>query len=246
MSWGKGKGLAQGFAAAALTAALAGAAVAGPVIVRSAGPSARAYPVGKQLPDAAQLVLKPGDTLVLLDSRGTRTLTGPGSFAAAGAGARTNTGQIAGRILANTGSSERRGGAVRGAGSAPGEARSPNLWFVDLSKSGTVCVADPAGVRMWRPSGAKAAVAKVAGGGKTETVALPQGVTVADWPAALPVADGAEYTVTLDGMAPAKIKFAAVPAPEGIEDAASRLIARGCKAQLDLLIASTPPSGGEG
>lgn len=247
MIWAEGKAWGRGVAAAALTAALAGTAVAGPLVVRSAGPSAKAYPVGRQLPDAAQLVLRPGDTVVLLDSRGTRTLTGPGSFTATGAGARTGAGQIASRILANTGSSERRGGAVRGAGAEPGaQARSPNLWFVDLSKGGTVCVADPKAVRVWRASGAKPLEVKVTGAGGAGAVSLPQGMTVAEWPSALPVADGAEYMLTAEGMAPSRIRFATVPPPSGLEDTASKLIAKGCKAQLDLLIATTSGSGGAG
>jgi hypothetical protein len=228
-----------------LTAALAGTALAGPVVVRAIGPSAGAYPVGKKLADSAQLVLKQGDTLVLLDARGTRTISGPGSFAAVSTGARAGATQTASQILRTNSSSERRGGAVRG-GLPTTDTRSPNLWYLDLSKSGTMCVADTGTVRVWRPSGEKAADVKVNGAGASGTIALPAGATVADWPKSVPVTDGAEYTIVTEGMAPAKIKFVTVPMPTSVEDTASQLITKGCKTQLDLLIATTSTGGGEG
>lgn len=233
--------LASKLGAVSLAVALAGAAIAGPVVVRSTGPSARAYPAGRQLPDTAQVALKAGDSIVLLDSRGTRTLTGPGNFPAVATGARVSTTQTAARILANQSSSERRGGAVRGGGAAPSQ-RSPNLWYLDVSKGGTVCVADANAVRIWRQSGATPTDVKIAAASGKGSVAMPQGATVADWPKALPVTDGAEYSVSL-GDAPAqKIRFVTVPMPVTLEDTAAQLIAKGCNTQLDLLIASTTPA----
>ena len=246
MILGSKSGWARGLAACALTAAMAGAAIAGPVVVRAIGPSARNYPAGKQLPDNAQLALKAGDTLVLLDSRGTRTISGPGNFPAVATGMRAGTAQTAARILANTGTSERRGGAVRGGIPSATQTRSPNLWLVDLSKSGTVCVADPAAVRVWRANADKAADVKISSASGAGTIALAPGATIGAWPKSLPVKDGAEYTMTTDGMAPAIIKFATVPAPTSMEDTASQLIAKGCKTQLDLLIATTSPGGNAG
>jgi hypothetical protein len=245
MIWASKTGLARGLGAGALAAALAGTAIAGPVVVRATGPSARAYPAGKQLADTAQLTLKAGDSLVLLDSRGTRTVSGPGTFPAVATGMRAGTAQTAARILANTGSSERRGGAVRG-GTTTAETRSPNLWLVDLSKSGTVCIADANAVRVWRASADKAADVKISSAAGSGTIALPSGATIADWPKTMPVTNGAEYTVTTDGMAPATIKFVTVPMPTSLEDTASQLIAKGCKTQLDLLIATTSAGGSAG
>lgn len=236
MIWASNK-RARALAAGALTIALAGTAMAGPVVVRATGPSARAYPAGTKLADTAQLNLKAGDSVVLLDARGTRTVSGPGTFAAVGTGARVSTLQTATRAL-NQGSAERRGGAVRG-GTATAEVRSPNLWLVDLSKPGTVCVADPNAVRVWRAGAEKPAEVKVSGAGSSGSIALSSGMTVGEWPKSMPVRDGAEYSVALDGGAPAKIKFAVVPPPASLEDTAAALIAKGCKTQLDLLIATT-------
>ena len=245
MIWASKKRMARSLAAAALTAALAGTALAGPVVVRAVGPSAGAYPVGKKLADSAQLVLKPGDTLVLLDAKGTRTVSGPGPFAAVSTGTRAGATQTASQILRTNSSSERRGGAVRG-GLPTMDTSSPNLWFVDLTKSGTMCVADPASLRVWRATSDKAADVKVSGAGASGAITLPAGATVADWPKSVPVTDGAEYTVAMNGMAPAKIKFVTVPMPTNVEDTASQLIAKGCKTQLDLLIATTSAGGNSG
>jgi hypothetical protein len=241
----RGMGWTRGLTGGALTLLLAGTAIAGPVVVRSTGPSARVYPAGRQLADNAQISLKAGDSLVLLDARGTRTVSGPGTFAATGSSTRVTTSQNAMRILATQGASERRGGAVRG-GTPTGDTRSPNLWYVDLSKSGTVCVADPNAVRVWRGSSAKPAAVKITAATGSGAIALPQGASVAEWPKTVPVADGTDYTIAMDGMAPAKIRFATVPMPANLEDTASQLIAKGCKTQLDLLIATTSASGAAG
>ena len=228
-----------------LTMALAGAAVAGPVVVRSTGPSAKVYPAGRQLADNAQLTLKAGDAVILLDARGTRTVAGPGTFPAVATGTRAGVAQAASRIISNQSNAERRGGAVRG-GTATASVRSPNLWLVDLSKSGTVCVADPNAVRVWRPATSSPAEATVTAASGSGTIAMVSGAAIAEWPKSVPVTNGGEYTVSLNGSAPAKIKFATVSAPASLEDTAAMLIAKGCKTQLDLLIAATSAGGGGG
>ncbi|NNM75892.1 hypothetical protein HJG53_03090 [Sphingomonas sp. ID1715] len=228
-----------------LAAACAGAAIAGPVVVRSTGPSAKAYPAGRQLADNAQVNLKAGDTLILLDARGTRTLSGPGNFPAIATGTRAGVAQTASRIIANQSTAERRGGAVRG-GTPTGDTRSPNLWLVDLSKSGTVCVADTNTVRVWRAATTGPAEVKVSAADASGTIAMAPGAAIGDWPKALPVADGKEYSVSVNGNTPAKIRFVTVPVPASLEDTASTLIAKGCKTQLDLLIATTGGGGSAG
>ena len=82
--------------------------------------------------------------------------------------------------------------------------------------------------------------------GASGAIALPQGASIADWPKTVPVTNGAEYTVSMDGMAPAKIRFVTVPMPANLEDTAAQLIAKGCKTQLDLLIATTSGAGTAG
>jgi hypothetical protein len=240
--------LGRGAGAAALWAALAGTALAGTIVVRASGPSAKAYPAGRQLADNAAITLRAGDTLTVLDGRGTRTLTGPGTFnTGATAAGRAGMSATAMRILSTQTMSERRGGAVRGGPAASG--RNPNLWFVDASKSGTICVADPAAVRLWRGAASTEAELQISGTGGSGSVALPRGATTAAWPAALPVKEGAEYTLSGAGMTtPTRIRFALLgTVPDGLEATAAKLIERGCTPQLDLLVETTAlPAQGPG
>jgi hypothetical protein len=52
--------------------------------------------------------------------------------------------------------------------------------------------------------------------------------------------------VAVDGGTPRKIKLVTVPMPTDLEDTASKLIAQGCTAQLDLLIATSAAGGNAG
>ena len=235
MSWDNAKLLKSGLVLG-LALACAGTAYAETIVVRSAGPSAKSYPPGKKLADNAQITLKANDQLVLLDGQGTRTVRGPGMFSASGSAARGGTLAVVNRVLSTQGGTQRRGGAVRGT-SAAASTKSPNLWFVDVSKSSTVCVADPAHVQLWRPDASADGTLTVAGASGSGTVALPKNVNVMSWPTDMPVTEGATYTVSGAGDQPAKITFALLePKAAGLENTAAALIERGCKAQLDLLI----------
>src|SRR6185369_4761891 len=79
--------------AAALALAIPAAAEAA-IVVASSGPSAATYPVGRKLDDAGTITLRAGDTLTVLDGKGTRVLRGAGNFpvaAAAGTPAKSAT-----------------------------------------------------------------------------------------------------------------------------------------------------------
>lgn len=131
--------------------AVPGAASAG-VVVKSSGPSAGTYPVGREVADTATITLRQGDKITVLTDNGTRVLQGPGDFKVGEGAVRTRA-----RFsnLSRRGSSRARTGAVRGAGdTAPapeGPQAAPNLWFVDLTASGNVCLYEFDRVRVWRP-----------------------------------------------------------------------------------------------
>ncbi len=202
------------------------------LVVRSVGPSAKSFPLGKRLPDNAKIVLQANDQLTLLDGRGTRELRGPGSFTAASASSApaqlASTGMVNGRRA--------RIGAVRGIDTGP--LRPPTIWHVDVAKSTNVCVSPPNRVALWREDPGSAATLTVAGAGKTRQLSWAEGDATLDWPADLPIADGSEYRLSLAGAAaPAVIRFRTLPQrPTGLEATASMLIANQCTAQLDLLI----------
>lgn len=223
-------------AIAAALAVLAGPALAGVLVVRASGPSAGSYPAGKALADTARISLKADDMLVLLDSRGTRTLRGPGIFTPASPAIANQRSAIA-AVAANTTSRRARIGAVRGVGAATA-ARSPSLWHLDISKSSNFCVADPDNVTLWRADAAEPVRLTVTGGGKSETLDWAAGTTTLPWPPDLAVGEGAGYRLAWPGgAAPTTIVFRALPSkPAGLEDMAAALIRNGCQAQLDLLI----------
>lgn len=231
-------------AAAFILASIAGSASAAVLVVRASGPSAKSFPAGKALADNARISLKANDSLVLLDSRGTRTLRGPGVFTPGGP-AVANTRSAIGTAAVSTSNRRARIGAVRSVGMTT--ARSPSIWHVDVSKSTNFCVADPAKVTLWRADGTKAAALTVTGAdGKAETLAWAEGSTTLIWPADLTISEGSRYTLNWPGAAaPTALTFRTLAKPGGIEDMAASLIQKGCQAQLDLLIETVRQPGEE-
>jgi hypothetical protein len=222
------------FVIAAVAALSATAAAANILVVRSSGPSAKAYAPGRSLAPNARVVLRPGDTLVLLDGRGTRTLRGPGSFTA-GAAAQVTTRSA---LTVNNGGRVGRVGASRGPATEP---RSPSIWHVDVSRSATVCVADASNVMLWRPSATRTvnlSIAPASGGGTARTVAWTAGQSTLAWPSDVRIANDSDYRLSIEGVAmPTRLRFRVLPAaPSGIEATAASLIQNGCQAQLDLLV----------
>ncbi len=212
-------------ATAALLASTASAAAV--LVVRSSGPSATAYPPGKALPDTHVLKLKASDTVVLLDSRGTRTLSGPGNFSVS-----ASSGAVSGAVrTAGTSARRVRLGAVRGAG-----ARS--VWQADLGRSGNVCIANPSELTLYRADASTAADVTLtdAATGKKADVHFDANQWDAAWPAALPVASGTRISVS--GLAaPATLTLRILsPVPSGLEGMAQSLIRADCQAQLDVLV----------
>jgi hypothetical protein len=213
-------------AAASAALLVSTSAASAVLVVRSAGPSAGAYPPGKALPDTHMLKLKPSDTIVLLDSRGTRTLHGPGSFSVlASATPAATTGNTAG-----TSARRVRLGAVRGAGTR-------SVWQADLSRSGNVCVANPSELTLYRNDASQPAdVTLTDASGKKAEVHFDANQWDAAWPAALPFTSGTRISVA--GLAsPATLTLRTLsPVPSGLEGMAQSLIRADCQAQLDVLI----------
>ncbi len=206
------------------------------LVVRSVGPSAKQFPPGKSLPENGKITLKPQDMLIVLDGRGTRTIRGPGTFAAGAVQPAAVTRSV--QTAAATPARRARIGAVRGTGTT-GPARPATLWHVDVSKSSNICLADKSNVTLWRGDATKPVTLTIArDGGASEKVSWPAGQATVSWPSGLAIADGADYRLSWEGAAtPTQLRFKTLPnKPAGLEDTASSLITNGCNAQLDLLI----------
>ena len=221
-------------AGAALIASTAAAAAV--LVVRSSGPSAAAYPPGKALPEASMIRLRASDMVVLLDSRGTRTLNGPGNFNVSASAAPTSGAGSA----AGTSARRVRLGAVRGYGSR-------SVWQADLGRSGTVCVANPSELTLYRPDASSPTdiiLTDVATGAKAQ-VHFDAEQWDAAWPSSVPVKSGARIAITGLGAPQSMTIRMLSPVPSGLEGMAQSLIRADCQAQLDVLIAtfSARPGG---
>jgi len=222
--------------------ALAGAALALPaaalagVVVKSTGPSATRYPVGTKLDDSATITLKAGDVVTVLTAEGTRVIKGAGTFRV---GDRPQVAADRFASLTRKRAATRvRTGAVRG--DADETVSNPSLWYVDVTRSGTICLYDLATVRLWRPGTdgtSTYTIADHAGTAKAE-VTFDDTVTVAALdPARLPITEGGHYMITApDGTTSAHINFVLLADDYAAPDAlAEALIAKGCTVQLDAL-----------
>ncbi|ODU71538.1 MAG: hypothetical protein ABT11_03495 [Novosphingobium sp. SCN 66-18] len=231
----------------------AGSALAQAIVVRSTGPSAAEYPQGRKLPANASVTLRAGDRLTVLDKAGTRVLSGPGSFALNGA---INRNETAGSALASltvrTPGARVRTGAVRGAplAASTAEANAPDsVWYVDVSKGGTFCVADPTAVVLWRPNRASEGAGKLlSADGSMADVAWKAGSALKLWPvASVPVVDGQSYTFSNPVGPTVKIRLKLLPSVPSEDMAVASVFAdNGCNAQLDVIANSAAPQAAGG
>lgn len=213
------------FAAAAFVL-MSSSASAAVLVVRSSGPSAAAYPPGKALPDTHVLKLKATDTVILLDSRGTRTLSGPGNYSVSASAAPSAVTRTAGASARRV-----RLGAVRGTGGTR------SVWQADLARSGNVCIANPGELTLYRPEAAGPAdITLTDSEGKTAKVHFDANQWEASWPSELEVKAGKRVNVSGLGQ-PATLTLRQLsPVPTGLEGMAQSLIRADCQAQLDVLI----------
>jgi hypothetical protein len=239
MSWVKtgvaAIALAAGGLAVAPHAALAG------VVVSSSGPSAGDYPAGTKIGDDERITLQAGDTLTVLDENGTRILRGAGTYMLSQRSAANRSRAIA-ALTTNRSARRARTGAVRG---TIEEVRNPNLWYVDVRKSGNVCLFDNGELNLWRPNTSEEAAYTVTQGGGSTTVVFPEGEMLGSLDAAMPIAEGAPYSIAGPDGQTSTVTFKAIDVDvEDPEALAAELIAQGCTTQLEQLTsASLIPAG---
>lgn len=225
----------------ALALALAGtgmAAQAG-MVIKSSGPSAGKYKPGTQLEAGSQITLKAGDSVTVLDkATGTQVISGEGTHRV---GKRGTSKRQTFAVLTRKSSSRRgRVGAIRGGATPASTVRSPNLWYVDVSQSATVCVSSPEAVRLWRPGTEGDSTYVVANANSPDHVhiSFTDGEMDTNWDLErLPLSDGTTYLLTgPDGGEASEVTFKMLPeASDDAEVLAQQLIEKGCGNQLDLL-----------
>lgn len=230
-----------GLAVAAL--GWAAAAVAGPMVLRASGPSAAQFKAGTRVPDDRPVLLKTGDVLVVLDSRGTRSVAGPGSFRFDTAAADAASGPTFAELLTQKTERRARIGAVRGGTGEAVVPRPPGLWAIDAAAGGSVCVLDAGQLSLWRADPAAAATLKVSRDGAAGETPFAPGQPTAAWPAGVAVVDGASYQIT--GLAkPATLQVHVLqPQPATLEALATALIANSCAGQVERMARLTAVPG---
>ena len=205
------------------------AALANVVVVKSLGPSAKAYPPGKTLPASAKITLQGGDVVTILGPGAAKTLRGPGNFEAS---------QIS---LASAASQRGRFGALR----AAEVAHNPSIWDIDVTQSGKVCVTDASKLQLWRPNTeAEASVEVQASDGSKQKLSWAAGKALTAWPGTLAVKSGEQYQIEWSGTGDkSSVDVVTVGAvPNDLVGTAKVLIENGCQNQLDLLVASASKS----
>lgn len=227
-------------AAAALALVAPAAALAG-VVVSSSGPSAAQYPVGRQIADNDRIVLRAGDTLTVLQNGGTRVLRGPGTVVLAQGSAASSNAAFA-ALTTQRAARRARTGAVRTG--ATGAVSNPSLWYVDVTKAGTVCLPSPANVRLWRADTQADSTYAIEPEGASEApiaATFPAGEMLAAWDVAHPPVAGQTYRIGHgSGTNAVDVRFAFLDAvPANAEALAAALIERGCTVQLAQLAAAT-------
>jgi hypothetical protein len=232
MSWVKSASAAALLGAGLLLSGVACAAI----VVASSGPSASQFPAGKKLGDNDRITLQKGDSVTVLDQRGTKVLRGPGRLAVSQPG-RPLPNPAYAVLTRKDAASRARTGAVRTG--EDGKPVSPNLWYVDAGKPGNQCITAPDAVRVWRGDSSRAARYRITSAvGAAGTVSFAADASMADWDTAdAPVSDGASYTFAREGGASGgTFKFVVLADPPAEPEAlALVLIDKGCTAQLDLL-----------
>ncbi|WP_340587473.1 hypothetical protein [Erythrobacter alti] len=213
-------------------------AIAGTVVAVS-GPSASQYPVGTQIGDTQRVTLREGDTLTVLHDGRTRTLRGPGTFVLA---QRTTQGRnrALAALTTRRSASRARTGAVRGDGE---EVTNPNLWYVDVAKSGTICLANGDPVHLWRARTEDAEVYSFARENAAEepvSLTFPEREMLALWESAVQLREGETYAISSNNSRDvAQVRFVFLQdIPEDAEDLALALIENGCTVQLEQMSAA--------
>lgn len=218
------------------------AAASAGVVVKTSGPSAGTYPVGRQVEDSASITLRAGDKVTVLTDRGTRVMQGPGTFRV-GEGATRSRAQFS-NLTRRRAARQVRTGAVRGAGDGGGIPLSPNLWYVNVAAAGTMCLYDMSAVRLWRPDPAGAQTYQIkdqATQGSLDVNFVGTEAVRALDPNGIPLTDGGNYTITasaVEGGAASSVDVKFVTLTEEYPTAdqlAQALIENGCTAQLGVL-----------
>lgn len=228
---------------------------ADPIVIKYEGPSSQSYKPGKKLVPNTKINLKSGEILTVLDERGTRTLRGPGTFSASSP---SNGGTVSqtslARLIKTSSVSRARTGAVRGGPSDDQVRTNPNLWFIDISKSAKICVADFQNIQLWRSNtqiSQQITTADSRNGGYAPVI-FRKGEASVRWPSSVTPTEKGRYTIAVQGesaIVDVELVKVDITGEETLDIMAAKLLDKGCQVQSEQLAATfaqsdATPTGG--
>jgi hypothetical protein len=170
--------------------------------------------------------------MTVLAAGGTRSWRGPGFYSLV-APARP-------LILANGRTARVQTGVVRSAPRQEG-VQPTDFWQYDIRSDGNLCVAGGARPMLWRPRSAAPARVTLTASGVTHSFEWPVGQFAIPWPNAVPLRNGGRYFLNAPNFSRSvRITTHLLPAgaSERMDDIAVQMVARGCQAQLDTMLAT--------
>jgi len=207
------------------------------VIIASTSPD---HPAGGMIEDGANVTLAAGAELSLVSESGqVIMLKGPHSgvvAAAAGGGDKTLTSALA-KLVAPQGAGASKLGVMRGSA----KAEPPDVWYIDIARSGTHCFRAGTLPALWRANTKKSgslSLKELPKGGKTK-IDWPKGAADLKWPSDVSVRDGMSVMVRLKGQrTAARVKLKQVPELSTDAHRVVWLAENGCVVQARKLLAT--------
>lgn len=229
------------FVSAVVLAGIGVAEAADLVVIKS---NVQGLAKGAVIDDAKPISVGAGQSVSLVSSSGAVvTITGPFEGAPSQrAGGGTGDGRLVASLatlLQGHGADSSQLGATRA-----GEAEVPDDPFhVNITRSSDHCVPAGAPLKLWRPTTAKTERGKLKSleaGGMQKEFTWTAGEMLADWPAGVPLKDGAAYLITSsDRATPSRIIVHLIPASAGSGVAQAAWMAEnGCNDQAISVIAA--------
>lgn len=230
------------FVSVLVLAGIGGAKAADLVVIKS---NVQALAKGAVIDDAKPISVGAGQSVSLVSSTGAVvTITGPfeGAPSQRAGGGGTGDGRLVASLatlLQGHGADSSQLGATRA-----GEAEVPDDPFhVNITRSSDHCVPAGTALKLWRPTAAKSERGKLKSletGGLQKEFTWAAGEMLADWPAGVPLKDGAAYLITsADRATPARIIVHLIPATAGSGVAQAAWMAEnGCNDQAMSVIAA--------
>jgi hypothetical protein len=204
------------------------------IVVRASGPSAAKFRVGSSVKDGSRLLA--GDTITILDRKGTRVILGPTIFQQRQIGPAPNSVLTS---LAQARRPTRVLGATRRGPALSKRARTkiaPSLWSVDIARDTVVCLPPDTEPVLWRERDATATRVKLVQGEFSADVSWPARADTIPWPVKIKIVFNREYSFD-DGGITHTVLFRRLPSlGDTIDDLAQQFEDRECSDQLEFLL----------